>query len=99
MKRNDRQKLELADGLRQAVGHESDDHSSSCWSTWNVAKDLRKKNEEDKKSEGELEQSKSRHCWDRLEYAEESWRPKDSCCHSDSSKVHRVMLVGKPHKK
>ena len=23
------------------------------------------------------------HCWDQTEYFEESWRPKEICCHSD----------------
>ena len=30
-------------------------------------------------------QSKLHHCWERLEYWEESWRPEDTCGHSDSS--------------
>ena len=25
------------------------------------------------------------HCWNRPEYWEESWRPEETCCHSDSS--------------
>ena len=31
-------------------------------------------------------QSKLRHCWNRTEYREESWRLGESCCHSDASK-------------
>ena len=26
------------------------------------------------------------HCWHRLEYWEESWRPEETCCHSDQWK-------------
>ena len=29
--------------------------------------------------------SKPQHCWDCLEYREESWRPEETCYHSDSS--------------
>ena len=28
--------------------------------------------------------SKRQHYWERPEYWEESWRPKETCCHSDS---------------
>ena len=36
------------------------------------------------KSEDESRLSKLQHCWDRLEYWEESWRLEKTCYHSDT---------------
>ena len=35
--------------------------------------------------EDELKPSKLQHYWDQQEYWENSLRPKETCCHSDSS--------------
>ena len=37
------------------------------------------------KSEEELRPSRILHCCNLPEYSEESWRPEETCCHSDSS--------------
>ena len=34
----------------------------------------------------ESEPSKPQHCWDQMEYWEESWRIEETCCHSDFNK-------------
>ena len=37
------------------------------------------------KSEEEWKPSRYQYCWDRPEFLEESFRPKETCCHSDST--------------
>ena len=38
-----------------------------------------------RESENEPMPFKLHYCWDQREYWEESWKPEESCCHSDSS--------------
>ena len=42
------------------------------------------------KSEEESKPSRSLHCCNRREYSGESWRPEETCCHSDSSKSSSI---------
>ena len=42
-----------------------------------------KSNWKSRKFEHKTRPSKQ-HCWDQTEYWEESWRPEETCCHSDS---------------
>ena len=37
------------------------------------------------RSEEESRQPRLQHCYDQLEYSEESWKPEDTCCPFDSS--------------
>ena len=46
-------------------------------------------------SEEEKRPSKWRYCWDRLEYWEESWKPEEICCHSDSSERPSAIAAAK----
>ena len=38
------------------------------------------------------------HCWYRLEYWDESWKSKETCCYSEPVKDHRLTLVWKTYK-
>ena len=44
-----------------------------------------RKNRWYKKSKEESRPTRLQHCWGRLNYYEECWRPEETCCHSDSS--------------
>ena len=53
--------------------------------TWNSPPKTREKDKRSGKSEGESRPSWPQQCKNQLEYPEESWRPKETCCHSDSN--------------
>ena len=36
-----------------------------------------------------------RHCWDRVDYSDEYWRPEEICCHLDSREKPPVKIVVK----
>ena len=44
-----------------------------------------KKEEKNWRLEEGSRPSRPQHCWNQLEYWEESWRSKETCCHSDFS--------------
>ena len=52
---------------------------------WNDPQEFEKRDWSNWKSVGEARPSRLRHCWDWLEYWEESWKPEETCCHSESS--------------
>ena len=55
------------------------------WCPWNGPQRFGKGEWKSWKSVGESRLSKLHYCWDRPEYWEESRRPEETCCNSDSS--------------
>ena len=69
-----------------------------------VSKDQRR-NQENWRLEEELKPSRPQYCWNLLEHLEDSWGPKETCCHSDLKEkppvktcvknLHRVKMIKK----
>ena len=78
-KRKEKQLFGPCQWTKNAMEHDSDDDSHCKWCA-------RKGAVKSWKSEDESRQSKLQHCWDWLEYWEESRRPEETCCNSNSSK-------------
>ena len=81
-KQKDREKLESCSRTKITAEHGSDTNNS--WYTWNDPQRLGKKLEEQEISR-RTETIRSQHCYDRVEYWEESWRPEETWCCLDSS--------------
>ena len=60
--------------------HEGDDDTNCNWCTWNNLQRLSKRT----KGGRNWRRSKVQYCLGQPEYWKESWRPEETCCHSDS---------------
>ena len=69
--------LDLAGELKKAVEHEGDGDTSGNWCTWNSPQRL------GKGAEKIWIQRKTQRI-DGQEYGEQSWKPVETCSHSDS---------------
>ena len=60
-----------------------------------VLKGLEKKDQRNRKSELESRPSRFQHCYNQVEFSEESWKPEETCCHIDSNE--RELVKGEKH--
>ena len=76
--------LDLSRELKKTMEHAGDNCINYNWCVWIVTTGLLK-GLEDWKLADEWWPFKQLHYWERPEYWEESWRLKETCCHSNSS--------------
>ena len=68
---------------KKTMARKGDVDTNCSWCTWNGPQDW-KGDWNSWKSEEESKTFEPQHCWDRPEYWEECWKPKETCCHSGS---------------
>ena len=76
--------LYLTRKLKKAIEHKGDGDTNCSWCTRNCPQGLEERTG-GKENQWKNYDYRLQHCWDRLNNWEESWRPEETCCHSDSS--------------
>ena len=83
-KQKDRQILGSCQRAEKAMEYEGDSDTNNSWGIRNSSQELRKEiHSLEKRFKSRI--YRPQHCWNQLEYWEESWKPEETCCHSDSS--------------
>ena len=69
----------------KTVEHEGENDTNCSWCAQNTLPKAWRRDWKNWKSVGESKPFRTQHCEDQQEYWDESWRPEETCCYSDST--------------